>query len=321
MSPEHRTQLTEALKRFDLQLSADEQQALRDLDQQINRLPAEEKTRYLAVLRRYHNWLDSLPETVKDNLLAKPPAERLSQIRILLPRYPLPEEITPYALQFTDVGGGFPFELAREFKIWQSLSPEQRREIEKIPATNQRRDKLLEYGKEFRIRDFRPSDFRSEDWIPKAEARVDELKGTVPGLKAALAKAATLVDKRKPDAKMPGRPPILRRLAINLYFLEQAPPHSVDPDRLRQFIAALPPWIRSGFDAYPPDEARRRVTMIYRIAFPYPEEFKPTSSQPSKTTAATKRGSTQSATPAPPPPAPVPGKSPPASKTPSSQPF
>jgi hypothetical protein len=322
MSPEHRNQLEETLKRFDLQLPAEEQQAIRDLDQQINRLPAEERLRYLAVLRRYHNWLDSLPENVKDTLLAKPPAERLSQIRILLPKYPLPTEITPYVLQLTDLGGGFPFELAREFKIWQSLSADQQREIEKLPSTTQRRNRLLEFGKDFRIRDFRPSDFRLEDWIPKAEAKIEELKRALPGLKAAVtAKAAILNDKRNPDVNLPAHPPILRRLAINLYFLEQPPPHSVAPDRLTQFLAALPPWIRSGFDAYPSDDARRRLTMLYRLAFPYPDEFKPGQSDGHAATATAKRRPATGAAPPPPLPGAIPKKTPPSPRPPSSQPF
>jgi hypothetical protein len=319
MSPERRTQLAETLKRFDLQVPEDEQQAIRALDSQINRLPALEKIRYLAVLRRYHNWLEALPESVKDGLLAKPPAERLAQIKTLLPRYPLPRETTPYALQFADVGRGAPFEMVREYRIWHSLQAEQRRDIEKLPSTAQRREKLLEFAKESRIRDFRPSDFRIEDWVPKVEAKIDELKGSIPGLSAAVTKAALLFEKRKPDAKMPGRPPILRQLAINLYLLEQPAPHPVSPDRLNQFVSALPPWIRSAFDAYPSDEARRRLTILYRLAYPHPEEFKPGPSQNAAGSTPSKRASTP-APPAPAPSAPT-KKVPPPPRPAGSQPF
>ena len=60
----------------------------------------------------------------------------------------------------------------------------------------------------------------------------------------------------------------MRRLAINLYFLEQPPPGQVDPQRLAQFFAAMPPWVRTSFDSYTADEARRRLTLVYRLLFP-----------------------------------------------------
>ena len=62
-SPQQRNEVSETLRRFDLQVSPEQQKAIRDLDQQIQKLPVEERAHYLAVLRRYHNWLDSLPET------------------------------------------------------------------------------------------------------------------------------------------------------------------------------------------------------------------------------------------------------------------
>ena len=66
----------------------------------------------------------------------------------------------------------------------------------------------------------------------------------------------------------------MRRLAINLYFLEQPTPRPVDPQRLAQFFAAMPPWVRTSFDSYTADEARRRLTLVYRLLFPK-DEFKP----------------------------------------------
>ena len=67
---------------------------------------------------------------------------------------------------------------------------------------------------------------------------------------------------------------ILRRQAINYYFLEH-PPKSVTPERLADFLAAFPPWLQSAFDTHPPDEAQRRLTIVYRLVFPHPAEIKP----------------------------------------------
>ena len=151
MSPQQRTELAEALKQFDLQLTPDQQKSIREIDQQISKLSAEDKVHYLAALRRYHNWLDSLPETVRDNLQAKPPGERMAQIKTMISRYPLPRESSPYWMQFAEVAGSSPFELATTFKIWQELTPQQRREIEGLPAGAQRRLKLIEYGRELKL--------------------------------------------------------------------------------------------------------------------------------------------------------------------------
>jgi hypothetical protein len=61
---------------------------------------------------------------------------------------------------------------------------------------------------------------------------------------------------------------ILRRLAINLHFLAIEPPKKVDQSRLDDFLASFPPWLQSSFDHHDPDEARRRLTVVYRLVFP-----------------------------------------------------
>ena len=68
---------------------------------------------------------------------------------------------------------------------------------------------------------------------------------------------------------------ILRRQAINYYFLNH-PPKSVTPERLSEFLAAFPPWLQSTFDPHSPEEAQRRLTVVYRLVFPPPQEIKPT---------------------------------------------
>ena len=65
----------------------------------------------------------------------------------------------------------------------------------------------------------------------------------------------------------------MRRQAINYYFSEH-PPKSVTPERLSEFLAAFPPWLQSAFDPHPPEEAQRRLTIVYRLVFPHPSEIK-----------------------------------------------
>ena len=96
-------------------------------------------------------------------------------------------------------------------------------------------------------------------------------------------------------------------------YLEQPPPHPVTAERLTQFFTALPPWVRTTFDSYPPDEARRRLTLVYRLVFPYPDEFRPARAPASTTTGTSSKPATPSGAgsrpaSAPPVPSPLPGK-------------
>jgi len=293
-------------------MTPDQQKSIRQIDQQLSSLPAEDKVRYLAALRRYHNWLDSLPETVRDSLQAKAPGERMPQIKKLISTYPLPREATPYWMQFAEVAGRTPFEMATIFKIWHELTPQQRREVEGLPAGEKRRSKLREYGRELKlpVREIWPPDFHVEDWIPKVEAKIAEISTYDPELKSAVDKAqknaatkAELAPKRKNEFREDASrivSPHMRRLAVNLYYLEQPPPRPVNPERLADFFAAMPPWIRTSFDSYAADEARRRLTLVYRLLFPE-DEYKPARSGTSvSTSSAAPPGSR---TPAPPVPA------------------
>ncbi len=67
-------------------------------------------------------------------------------------------------------------------------------------------------------------------------------------------------------------PRVRRRLAENYYFIEH-PPETVDPENLLRFETALPSWFRPSFDPLPPDEARRRLTILYRLVYPHPQEM------------------------------------------------
>jgi hypothetical protein len=277
MSPQQRTELAEALRRFDLQLSPEDQKSIRKLDEQIHNLSEVDRTRYLATLRRYHNWLDTLPDTVREDLLAKVPEARMALIKTLLAKYPIPPEKTPYWMQFTELGDGSPFDLAAIFRLWQDLTPKERRDLDGLPTAARRREELNKRGLPKRtIQELRRADFRIEDWIPKVDLKVAEFRGHDPELKAAIVKAEKNLEdlaKEKPLAKLRNRAPILRRLAINLFLLSGDPPRPVTADRLDAFLAALPTWVQSSFDPYPADEARRRLTLAYRLVFPYPQEF------------------------------------------------
>src|SRR3954466_2761645 len=75
MPPELRSHLANQLKAFDL-LSRDEKDSVRALDRKIAAEPEENRAAYYGVLRRYHLWVQSLPEAQRNELNAAPPASR-----------------------------------------------------------------------------------------------------------------------------------------------------------------------------------------------------------------------------------------------------
>jgi hypothetical protein len=259
-----RTKLVDSIKKFDLLYTRDQQQALRDIDRRINELEPSKQIEYFDVLRRYHDWLNRLPEKEQEELRDTAPAERLSRVRKLVAQYPVPTVSTGRFVQTTDLGDYSPFELAAFFKIWQIAPAARRARIELFPAVPKRHEALFNVGAEHKIpREIIPPDFDEKHWASKFESFVAKKRPN--GFHNELKKKQEIVQAE-----------IRRRQAINYYFLENKP-HSVAPDRLAEFVAAFPPWLRSAFDAYPPDEAQRRLTIVYRLVFPYPDEMKQSS--------------------------------------------
>src|SRR4051794_17977855 len=74
MPPELRTHLAEQLKEFAL-LSRPERDAVRALDRKIADEPVVNREVYETVLRRYHLWVMSLPETQRNELRGVAPTE------------------------------------------------------------------------------------------------------------------------------------------------------------------------------------------------------------------------------------------------------
>jgi hypothetical protein len=262
LPPEARQRLVENLQKFDLLYSSEQQRSLRDLDRRINELDPTQQVQYLATAHRYHNWLSSLPETKQDELKAKSPGERMDLIKQLVKVHPVPRASTARFLQFVDVGDYSPFELAVIYQIWQTMSAAERQRVEKmLPVPRRKRFLGKEEAKKI------AAEFDRHAFNEAESAR--ELEAF-----AATHKGAFFLQELKNSED--GRPQeVLRRQAINLHFLnEKHRPKPVDPDRLDDFLASFPPWLRSCFDHHSPDEARRRLTVVYRLVFPPGHEIK-----------------------------------------------
>jgi hypothetical protein len=260
---ERRQKLVENLKKFDLVYTPKQQQALRDFDRRINELPPEQRNNYFSVLHRYHNWLNQLPENMRSDLNEKPPGERMAVVSKLLLDHPVPRAKTSQFLQIADLGDHSPLELAAIFKIWQAIPPAGRQQIEMLPSVPKRQEALYKFADKKNLpKEIKPPALEETEWLTKLE---DFLRARRPML--------LLPDLKKKET-FAVRSEIMRRMAINYHFVVHAPP-TVTSERLDDFAAAFPPWLRNAFDPFPPDEARRRLAVVYRLVYPPPAEMKP----------------------------------------------
>jgi hypothetical protein len=260
MPREERMALFEKLKEFDA-LGSAEKAAIRALDERIAQLPADEQANYWSVLRSYHHWVKGLSEQQRNELNAVPPSERMKLVTKLRAQEPVTSRTSqlPLVVQVLDFASMTPLELAHRIKAWLELAPEQRAEIEKLESTAERQKRLLELAQHVKISpQFRISKSEEDEILAKLEAS--------PQWK----NAPFLNPMKKADPAKQEK--VRRRIATSYHFLEK-PPAAVGSTHLMRFEAALPPWYRGQFDHLPPEEARRRLTILYRLIYPAPGEM------------------------------------------------
>jgi hypothetical protein len=263
MPRERRVALADKLKEFDA-LDAREKEAVRALDRKVAGLPEADQASYRSVLRRYHLWLQGLPEDQRNALKAAPPSERMAMVTRLRAgaRPSSPRRDNPAFLQLADLNGPTPYELAQRLKLWFDLPPDQRAAVEKLaPADRLKRFEDLARSRGEKLNPTQHLTKAQEDELIKKLDSSPQLKN---GLQ---------LPHKKIDAKDPEKHArVRRRLAENYYFIEH-PPEAVAPENLLRFETALPSWFRPSFDPLPPDEARRRLTILYRLVYPHPQEM------------------------------------------------
>ena len=130
MPLEHRRALAQNLERFDAMGAAD-REAIRALDRELAGQPDSNRARYLAVLRRYHLWLQRLPKEQRDAIAAAPPEERMALVTKLRAEEHASEarRRTPAFLQVVDLGDMSPFDVAQWLKIWFDAHPRRTGEV------------------------------------------------------------------------------------------------------------------------------------------------------------------------------------------------
>ncbi len=123
----------------------------------------------------------------------------MALVRSLTAKYPLPDEGTPAWIAVVDNSVGSPIEQAAMFKVWQEMTPEQRRDFEAQPAGNRRPQALLRRaGANKIIRELTPSKIVEDEWFAKTFARLREYQKIDPELREMLTKTDI-----KPDAPVP----------------------------------------------------------------------------------------------------------------------
>lgn len=249
MPQELRSHLANQLKAFDL-LSRDEKDSVRALDREIASEPEENRVAYYGVLRRYHLWVQSLPEAQRNELNAAPPASRFALVSKLVAEREGRDQPESSFFHYSDFGGVSPFDLAARIQVWLKLNDAQKSEVVKL-AVPDRAKRMTQYVHEMKIQVPRPSESETEAIYQRSLE-----SGRFPFLKKAEEK------KKQSNLK--------HRFVDNYYFVEH-PPAKVSPDNLLQFERALPVWLRNGFDTLPPEEARRRLTILYRLVYPRAE--------------------------------------------------
>lgn len=259
MPLERRLALQEDLRRFD-ELPPEERRGIRELDARLAGLPADRRAHTLAVLRRYHRWLEGLSEDQRRQVQAAgDTAERLAVVARLRAQPDEPGGRVPIlGMDPADPLGGSVHALADRVRVWLALSPAEQARVAAIPQRPRRIDRLDQLRVELGLPSVRPSGADVEGWTE----RFQELG---PGRDIPLRRFA---------AKEAGRARerIRERLGEAL-IVARMPPPSVPTARLARFDAALPGWLREPLDVLPPDAARRRLAILYRLVYPEGQEM------------------------------------------------
>jgi hypothetical protein len=258
---EQRIYLADKIIEFD-RLTSSEQEAIRELDNKISSLPPGDRANYRSVLRRYHNWLRNLPEDQRKRIADAPPEKRMAVVAELR---------AEHAGQRTGMGDGADlrlnalgpsvFEVAHLVKSWNALTDAERAQVERRPV-RQRPQQLLKIAQE-----------KGVEEIHLDSKKVDELfKEFSASPRGAEFAKSRWSEKGDPSKKQQDRPAFRQRVAESYYFSKN-PVHPVAPENLFRFESGMPSWIRNTFDPLPPDAARRRLSMVYRLIYDYPEEM------------------------------------------------
>jgi hypothetical protein len=289
MPREQRLHLSKVLDEFDA-LPSQERAAIRDLDAALAKLPPEVQARYRSVLRRYHVWVGGLDDKQKEQLSQ---AGSVDAKLALVLKWRKEERDADtrarrnlvFGVHPGDLGTLPPVEMANALRVWRALDAKEQAEVEKIDRVPMRLNALrklafqkrivgpqfpaqTEEGLVRQLEDDETFKAAFRNWLAKREKKAETDTPKKAG------EAARLIDPQ-------------HQLAESLYFA-QHPPSPVSPANLARFEAEIPTWLRATMDPLPPDDARRRLTVLYRQIYPSGQEIPPPAKEDAKSKAVSK---------------------------------
>lgn len=265
-----RAELEANLNRFH-RLPPDRREAIRQLDQELERLPEAEKDRLLRTLLRYRNWLDTLPEELRKQIVEAKPARRMDLVAEIRGAAPPPHPLDRTRWIRSTSFNPIPlFEAHYLLKIWSSLSQGQRSQVERQPSLRDRQAMLEDLGRQLGVE-------RDPSLIEEFRAGVDDLRRRL-GARAGelrlgpdeLLRPWPASDRTGPAAKAQAQAERVRGLVLrNLEARWSSSPAGqiapAPPAELSAFEARLPAWYRETLDPLPAEIALDRLNRLYHL--------------------------------------------------------
>jgi hypothetical protein len=263
MPPEQRKALAKNLASFDA-LPRDQRAAIREVDGRVAAADPTDRIRYHTVLRRYHLWLATLPDEQRKKLEATAPAQRMPLVNMLLKTYPAVPPVETTWTQFSLLSPRRLVTEAYQIKVWLSLSPEEKAKFPKIEPAKDRNQRLLEFGKQKQL--VRQFQAMQQDVIAALKSYIGEHPEVPDQIKEEV--LSYLKDHPKGLGKdQPKKRQIVAQVG-EAAFWQSFRPTPVSPEHLAQFADALPGWLLEPLDSLPPEAARARLLVLYRMIYP-----------------------------------------------------
>ncbi len=306
MSRDERERFSKKLAEFDA-MEPGQREAIRSLNESLAEAEPESRARYLSVLRRYHVFYQNLPPEKRRAIdQATDPAKKLE----LIGKYKAEpkrsqQEIRRYAdvIQISALSPLRLRELSTHLFVYFKLDPvkdaKDRAELARTNDPVKRRvfvrSLIQSHSLGSLVRqenaEFRIADAKVNKYLDRVESELG--KADVERAKRAKLDPAKLGPKTKDEFEKRRRAVLNKLDEIQVF--HDFDPTTVESANLDRFEAALPAWARESIDPLPPDAARRRMKVLYRLVFPPGEEMPvsktPEPVRPNKTPAAPADGS------------------------------
>ncbi len=254
MPIEQRKVLLDRLKRFE-DLSYQDREKLRLLDQKILSLDSPERARYLSIVRRYHLLYQNLDESKKKALdeTADPAVKLARAIDFAKAPDQDPSSAKPASADKAALQGNqsfpAPLETVHLIKIWLTIDPKERAKLDKLKELSELVPEIRRRGGKVEwLREPEKEDF---DWAKKQIASSPLTKD---------------LDATKKQNRT-------RFLAQHNFMSRFEPDSVVDSDVLFRFGESLPRLFRARLDASSPELARRRLLLWFTLSEANPEDF------------------------------------------------